>query len=61
MGYKRIGKYGDALKKCHELDRVSVLLLVLILTVRMRGLFARDGYSIDPTDRRSDAVEMMSS
>ena len=23
LGYKRIGKYGDALKKCHELDRVS--------------------------------------
>ena len=23
FAYKRLGKYGEALKKCHEIDRVS--------------------------------------
>lgn len=23
LAYQRLGKYGDALKKCHEIDRVS--------------------------------------
>jgi hypothetical protein len=24
--YKRMGKWGDALKKCHEIDRVSIVI-----------------------------------
>lgn len=25
LAYQRLGKWGDALKKCHEVDRVSIL------------------------------------
>lgn len=28
--YKRLGKYGEALKKCHEVDRVSAIFQVLL-------------------------------
>ena len=27
FAYKRLGKWGEALKKCHEIDRVSQLCL----------------------------------
>lgn len=28
--YQRLGKYGEALKKCHEVDRVSILCIQII-------------------------------
>jgi N-alpha-acetyltransferase 15/16, NatA auxiliary subunit len=27
MAYSRLGKFGDALKKCHQIERVNILVL----------------------------------
>jgi len=29
LAYRKMGKYGEALKKCHEIDRVSGLVCLL--------------------------------
>lgn len=33
LAYQRLGRYGDALKKCHEVERVSVRMWILVSSV----------------------------
>ena len=33
--YQRLGKFGDALKKCHEMDRVSEIINMWIIKARL--------------------------
>lgn len=31
LAYQRLGKYGEALKKCHEVDRVSRVITIIVV------------------------------